>query len=122
MIRQPPIGDWPARDRELWNRAVEPGGLFGGAGAGAHWSAASRVMVACGYNAWLSWLAAKELLDPDIRPTDRVTCERVAAYTAEIQPNSRPIRSSPESKGSMTRCASWSRNRIGSGWRNSAGA
>jgi hypothetical protein len=59
--------------------------LFGGGGAGAHWSAASRFKVACGYNAWLSWLAAKTLLDADVMPADRVTRERVAAYTAEIQ-------------------------------------
>jgi integrase/recombinase XerD len=85
MTRQPPIGDWPARYRELWHRAVEPGGLFGGGGAGAHWSAASRFKTACGYKAWLSWLAAKELLDPNMRPADRVTPERVGAYIAEIQ-------------------------------------
>jgi hypothetical protein len=85
MTRQPPIADWPARDRELWNTAVEPGGLFGGGGAGAHWSAASRVLIACGYNAWLSWLAAKELLDPDMRPADRVTSERVVTYITEMR-------------------------------------
>ena len=84
MTRRPPIANWPSRDRELWNKAVEPGGLFGGGGAGAHWSAASRVLVARGYNAWLSWLAAKKLLDPDMRPADRVTHERVGAYIAEI--------------------------------------
>jgi integrase/recombinase XerD len=90
MNRPPPITDWPPRDRELWNKAVEPSGLFGG-GAGAHWSAASRFMVACGYNAWLSWLAAKELLDPDKRPADRVTRERVVAYIAEIQAERAPF-------------------------------
>ena len=85
MIRPLPLAGWPARDRELWNKAVEAGGLFGGGGAGAHWSAASRVFVACGYNAWLSWLAVKELLDPDMRPADRVTSERVAAYVTEMR-------------------------------------
>jgi integrase len=84
MIRQPPLGGWPARDRELWDKAVEPGGLFGG-GAGSHWSAATRVFVASGYNRWLSWLASKELLDPDLRPADRVSRERVAAYVDEMQ-------------------------------------
>jgi hypothetical protein len=53
MTRRLPIADWPARDRELWNKALEPAGPFGG-GAGAHWSAASRVMAVRGYNAWLS--------------------------------------------------------------------
>jgi integrase/recombinase XerD len=85
MTRQSPITGWPACDRELWNKAIEPGGLFGGHGAGAHWSASSRVMVVRVYNAWLSWLAAKELLDPNMRPNDRVTRERVEAYVAEIQ-------------------------------------
>jgi integrase/recombinase XerD len=85
MTRGPPIACWPARDRELWNKGVEPRGLFGGGGAGAHWSAASRIMVACGYNAWLSWLTAKELLDPDLGPADRVTRERVARYVTELQ-------------------------------------
>ena len=85
MTPRPPIAGWPPRDRELWNKAVEPGGLFGSGGPGAHWSAASRLKVARGYNAWLSWLAAKELLDPNMRPAVRVTCERVGAYIAEIQ-------------------------------------
>jgi integrase/recombinase XerD len=84
MTRPLPIGDWPPRDRELWNKAVEPSGLFGG-GAGAHWAAATRVFIACGYNGWLLWLASKELLDPEMRPVDRVTRERVAAYVAEMQ-------------------------------------
>lgn len=84
MIRLPPIADWPLRDRELWNKAVEPSGLFDG-GAGAHWAAATRVFIACGYNGWLLWLASKELLDPEMRPADRVTRERVAAYVADMK-------------------------------------
>ena len=90
MTRRLPIADWPARDRELWNKAVEPRGLFAGGGAGAHWSAASRVIVACGYKAWLSWLAAKGLLDPDMEPADRVTRERVEAYVLEMQAKRAP--------------------------------
>lgn len=64
---------------------MEPGGLFGGGGAGAHWSAASRFKAASGYKAWLSWLAAKELLDPNMRPADRVTSERVETYITEMR-------------------------------------
>jgi integrase len=85
MTARPPITAWPPRDRELWSKALEPRGLFGGGGAGADWSAASRFKVACGYNAWLSWLAARGLLDPDIKAADRVTRERVSAYVAKIQ-------------------------------------
>jgi hypothetical protein len=90
MNRPLPIADWPARDCELWNKAVEPRGLFGGGGAGAHWSPASRGIVACGYNAWLSWLAAKGLLDPDMGPAGRVTRERVEAYVLEMQAKRAP--------------------------------
>jgi hypothetical protein len=90
MTRRLPIADWPAPDRELWNKVVEPGGLFGCGGSGAHWSAASRVFVACGYNRWLSWLASKELLDPEMRPAGRVTRERVEAYVLETQAKRAP--------------------------------
>jgi hypothetical protein len=85
LTRRPPVTDWPTGDRELWNRALEPGGLFGGGGRAAHWSAASRLKVACGYKAWLAWLAAKKLLNPDMRPADRVAPERLGAYIAELQ-------------------------------------
>jgi integrase len=84
MTRPLPIADWPLCDRELWNKAVEPSGLFV-RGAGAHWSAATRVFIACGYNGWILWLASKELLDPEMRPAVRVTRERVASYIAQIQ-------------------------------------
>ena len=33
-----PIADWPARDRALWEKGVEPKGLFESGGAGADWS------------------------------------------------------------------------------------
>ena len=85
MTRRPPIDSWPARDRERWNKGVEPGGLFGGGGAGAGWSDGSRFKTARGYNHWLSWLAGKNILDPNNAPADRVTRERVAAYVAAIQ-------------------------------------
>jgi hypothetical protein len=90
LTPRPSTAAWPPRDRELWDKAVEPGGLFGG-GGGAHWSAASRFKVACGYSAWLSWLAARELLEPDTKPADRVTCERVRAYIAELQAELAPF-------------------------------
>jgi hypothetical protein len=121
MTRRPPIDNWPARDRELWQKGIEPGGLFGGGGAGASWSDASRFKTARGYNAWLSWLPAKELLDLKIRPADRVTRERVAAYVAEIQAKLSLYTVLCVSRNSTTRCAPWRRKRIGSGWRSSTG-
>jgi integrase len=86
MTRRRPIAEsWPALDHELWDKAFEPGGLFGGGGAGAHWSAATRFKTGCGYKAWLSWLTERGALDPDKVPPDRVTPERVGAYIAEIR-------------------------------------
>ena len=68
MTRRPPIAVWPGGDRAAWEKGVEPAGLFESGGAGAGWSAASRFKTASGYNFWLLWLAAKELLDPDASP------------------------------------------------------
>jgi hypothetical protein len=85
VTRRPPIADWPDRDRQLWEKGVEPAGLFESGGAGAAWSPASRFKTACGYSAWLSSLAAKGLLDPNMGPAGRVTREGVAAYIAELR-------------------------------------
>jgi hypothetical protein len=35
MTHRPPIADWPERDRALWEKGVEPKGLFEGGGVGA---------------------------------------------------------------------------------------
>jgi integrase/recombinase XerD len=87
----PPIETWPANDHALWRQGVEKGGgLFESAGAGVAWSEGSRLKTASGYKAWLSWLAAKEILDPNFKPADRVTRERVAAYVAELQAERAP--------------------------------
>jgi integrase len=64
--------------------------LFESGGAGANWSEASRFKVARGYGYWLSWLANRNLCDPDLGPDDRVNRERVAAYVAEITPTRAP--------------------------------
>ena len=90
MTRRLPIAGWPARDRAFWEKGVEARGLFEGDGAGAGWSEGTRYKTAGGYNSWLSWLATKNLLDPDLSPADRVTRERAAAYIAELQAERAP--------------------------------
>jgi integrase/recombinase XerD len=84
------IADWPARDRALWKKGVEPKGLFEGRGAGANWSEASRFKTASGYGCYLRWLAAHGLCDLKLSIADRVTRERVAAYVAELRPTRSP--------------------------------
>lgn len=90
MARTTRIANWPARDRELWTNCLDPGSLFGGGGGGASWSEATRFKIICGYTAWLRWLAAHDLLDPNLEPADRVTQERVAAYVAGLQAERAP--------------------------------
>jgi hypothetical protein len=75
----------------LWEKGVEPRGLFESGGAGANWSEASRFKAARGYGYWLSWLATRGLCDPYLGPADRVSRERVAAYIAEITPARAPF-------------------------------
>ena len=90
MTRRPPIADWPERDRALWEKGVEPKGLFEGGGAGAGWSDASRFKTARGYRHWLLWLKAHGFCDLNLSAVDRVTRERVAAYVAELRPTRAP--------------------------------
>jgi integrase/recombinase XerD len=90
MTRRPPIADWPERDRALWEKGVEPKGLFEGGGVGAGWSDASRFKTARGYRYWLLWLTAHGLCDRNLSAADRVTRERVAAYVAELKPTRAP--------------------------------
>jgi hypothetical protein len=86
MTRRPPIADWPERDRALWEKGVEPKGLFEGGGVGAGWSDASRFKTARGYRHWLLWLTAQGPCDLNSSAADRVTRERVAGYVAELRP------------------------------------
>ena len=85
MSRRPFIADWPARDRELWEKGVKPAGLFESGGAGADWSDCSRRKAASGNSSWLSWLAAEGLPNPDAHPGDRVDPERVSAYIEHLR-------------------------------------
>ncbi len=83
--RHLPIEEWPARDRAIWTEGLEPKGLFDAAGAGANWSERSRRNTAGGYGYWLSWLQAQGACDLGLRPAERVTRDRIAAYIAELR-------------------------------------
>ncbi len=76
--------DWPDRDRQLWNQALEAGALFDAAGAGAHWAPATRAQVQNGYGLWLGHLARRGLLKADSLPCDRLVVAHLEAYVAEL--------------------------------------
>jgi integrase/recombinase XerD len=89
-LRILPIEDWPALDRSLWARGVEPRGLFERGGRGADWSEHSRRKTAGGYGFFLCWLQAQSAWNPEAGPTDRVTRDRVVAYVAELRRDCAP--------------------------------
>ena len=89
-LRLLPVEDWPALDRALWEKSIEPKGLFESGGAGAEWSRHSRRKTGGGYGYFLSWLQTKGACDPDAGPADRVTRDRLAAYVAELRPKRAP--------------------------------
>jgi integrase len=78
-------GAWPELDRLAWTNCLRAGDLLEGNGAGASWAPHTRAKIAKGYGRWLTWLAARGLLDPSTSPVSRVDRERVAQYVAELQ-------------------------------------
>ena len=76
---------WPASDRRAWDAATEPGDILDPGGAAAHWSPSTRagVIDACGR--YLNWLAAHELLEPELVPADRFVHEMMARYVIDLQ-------------------------------------
>ena len=64
MTRPPPIADWPARDRELWNKAVEPSGLFGGGGRGSLVGCVAGLKSLAATTAWLLLACRKRAARP----------------------------------------------------------
>jgi integrase/recombinase XerD len=90
MTSRMPIAEWPALDRALWEKGVEPKGLFEIGGVGADWAHHSRCKTAGGYSHWLSWLATQRPFEPGVHPADRVTSERVAAYVEYLRAERAP--------------------------------
>ena len=79
------VGLWPAQDRALWNAALVPADPFEpGGGTRAGHSAASNRKTERGYGRWLTWLAATGQLDAAVPPDERITRDRVMAYTAHL--------------------------------------
>jgi integrase/recombinase XerD len=80
-----PIEQWPQRDQQGWQAALQAGDLLeeGGCRAG-HSRFSNRAMVK-GYGRWLAWLDARGLLDDQAVPGDRITPDRVRTYVADLE-------------------------------------
>lgn len=79
-----PFADWPALDRAAWAALFRKGNPLDGRGAAVHWADATRKSNAKHYARWLGWLAANELLDPDVAPWERADRARVETYARDL--------------------------------------
>jgi integrase len=82
------FADWPAADRDLWDRLSVGNDLFDD-GPASEWSNATRQNLQYAYALWLGTLA---LVDPpslDLAPADRVTRQAVEEYVECLRANCR---------------------------------
>jgi integrase len=76
--------DWPQRDRQRWQAALQAGDLLEQGGCRAEHSRCSNRAMEKGYGRWLAWLDSRGLLDARGAPADRITPDRVKAYAEHL--------------------------------------
>ena len=76
---------WPQADRHLWETALQPGDALEPGGARERYATISNRKVERGYGRWLTWLAARNALDPAVPPANRITRDRVIAYVSDLE-------------------------------------
>jgi len=86
-----PLDEWPAKDREAWERAVAEGDLLHDAGGAAGWRTGTRDRVIQSYGRYLGHLDYCGILDRDAGPAERVTRERVVAYGEQLRQQCAPV-------------------------------
>lgn len=84
ILRPLPLDDWPALDRQLWDRAHRPARRFDDPGWASNWRPATIQMVLTGYGCWLSWLSDTQQLDPAASPSARITADRAQAFAEHL--------------------------------------
>lgn len=80
-----PFDQWPDADRAMWQAALAEGDILEGAGPCADWAKTTRDNSRKAYAYWLRWLDYSDLLDREVSPCDRLTPERIAAYTFSLE-------------------------------------
>ena len=80
-----PVEQWPSRDRQRWQMALQAGDLLEQGGRRAQHSSYSNRAMAKGYGRWLAWLDSRNWLDDRVGPADRITPHRVKVYAADLQ-------------------------------------
>jgi integrase/recombinase XerD len=80
-----PINQWPQRDRQCWQAALQAGDLLEQGGCRAEHSRYSNRAMEKGYGRWLAWFNSRGLLDDRVPPADRITPDRVKAYVEHLE-------------------------------------
>jgi site-specific recombinase XerD len=80
-----PLADWPAADREAWQRACAPAAsLLDDAGGAAHWRPVSREAVQSAYGLWLAALQRQGSLG-EADPAARLNQAQVQGFAAQLR-------------------------------------
>lgn len=80
-----PLSIWPKSDRTVWVQACSGSGPCGRDNAATLWSSRTSGNNQSGYGRYLAWLSRRGLFAEEEALTDRVTRQRVAAYTTELK-------------------------------------
>jgi hypothetical protein len=71
------VGDWPARDQQLWTEAQVPPGFLEAPKPASQWSPKRRNIVEKSYGQWLFWLVRHGHLVADVDPGERASEELI---------------------------------------------
>ncbi|MDX2027189.1 MAG: tyrosine-type recombinase/integrase [Alphaproteobacteria bacterium] len=83
--RSIPLLEWPAKDRETWEKAVTTGDFFDENGHAYRWRPRTKQTNAQQYGRWLGYLAWRGCLNPEDSPASRVTPEMVKEYGLHLK-------------------------------------
>ena len=85
------VQDWPKGDQDLWAGARTRKSFLSGSSQAETWSPRRCRIVEEANGQWLSWLNLNGDLDPDLRPEDRVTPERIETFVKQLQDRVAPV-------------------------------
>lgn len=80
-----PLEDWPHRDRQAFQAALQLGELFTSQGLAAHWAPATRTWAIKGYGHWLRHLKRVGGLDEQLAPTARASAALLRGYLMDLK-------------------------------------
>lgn len=80
-----PLEEWPHRDRQAFEPALQPGELFISQGLAAHWAPATRTWAIKGYGHWLCHLQRIGSLDEQLAPSARASVVVLRGYVGDLK-------------------------------------